>query len=61
LAPIQAKRMPMLFSSPVGAAITAGYWFLWALCRGCRSTSAVDLRRVAAAAVGEQKSANKYR
>ena len=24
----QAKRMPMLFSPMIGAAITAGYWFL---------------------------------
>jgi type VI protein secretion system component VasF len=24
----QAKRMPMLFSLTIGAAITAGYWFL---------------------------------
>ncbi len=23
----QAKRMPMLFSPTIGAAITAGYWF----------------------------------
>jgi hypothetical protein len=28
----QAKRMPMLFSPTIGAAITAGYWFLWASC-----------------------------
>ncbi|MGB9389238.1 MAG: hypothetical protein WCB70_04475, partial [Xanthobacteraceae bacterium] len=25
----QAKRMPMLFSPTIGAAIAAGYWFLW--------------------------------
>ena len=25
----QAKRMPMLFSPTIGAAITGGYWFLW--------------------------------
>jgi len=25
----QAKRMPMLFSPTIGAAVTAGYWFLW--------------------------------
>jgi hypothetical protein len=24
----QAKRMPMVFSPTIGAAITAGYWFL---------------------------------
>ena len=29
----QAKRMPMLFSPTIGAAITAGYWFLRALSR----------------------------
>ena len=28
----QAKRMPMLFSPTIGAAITAGYWFLRARC-----------------------------
>jgi hypothetical protein len=25
----QVRRMPMLFSPTIGAAITAGYWFLW--------------------------------
>jgi beta-phosphoglucomutase-like phosphatase (HAD superfamily) len=25
----QAKRMPMLFSPTIGAAVTASYWFLW--------------------------------
>ena len=30
----QAKHMPMLFSPTVGAAITAGYWFLWVRCPG---------------------------
>jgi hypothetical protein len=29
----QAKRMPMLFSPTIGAAITAGYRFLWVRCR----------------------------
>jgi hypothetical protein len=24
----QAKQMPMIFSLTIGAAITAGYWFL---------------------------------
>jgi hypothetical protein len=28
----QAKRMPMLFSPTIAAAITAGYWFLWVRC-----------------------------
>jgi hypothetical protein len=34
----QAKRMPMLFSPTVGAAITAGYWFLRARCPACRTS-----------------------
>ena len=40
----QAKRMPMLFSPTIGAAITAGYWFLWVCCPACRTTNAIDLR-----------------
>jgi hypothetical protein len=40
----QAKRMPMLFSPTIGAAITAGYWFLWVCCPACRTTNATDLR-----------------
>ena len=40
----QAKRMPMLFSPTIGAAVTAGYWFLWVRCPGAtpqtRSTCA---------------------
>jgi beta-phosphoglucomutase-like phosphatase (HAD superfamily) len=28
----QAKRMPILFSPTIGAAVTAGYWFLWVVC-----------------------------
>ena len=39
----QAKRMPMLFSPTIGAAITAGYWFLWVRCPACRSTSSINL------------------
>jgi hypothetical protein len=39
----QAKRMPMLFSPTIGAAIKAGYWFLWVCCPACRTTSAIDL------------------
>ena len=42
----QAKRMPMLFSPTIEAAITAGYWFLWARCQACRTTGNVDLRRL---------------
>ena len=34
----QAKRMPMLFSPTIGAAITAGYWFLRARCPACRKS-----------------------
>ena len=40
----QAKRMPMLFSPTIGAAITARYWFLWVRCPACRTTQALDLR-----------------
>ena len=40
----QAKRIPMLFSPTIGAAITAGYWFLRARCPACRPTGDVDLR-----------------
>jgi hypothetical protein len=40
----QAKRMPMLFSPTIGAAITAGYWFLRARCPACHTTGDVDLR-----------------
>ena len=40
----QAKRMPMLFSPTIGAAITAGYWFLRARCPACRTNGDVDLR-----------------
>jgi hypothetical protein len=40
----QAKWMPMLFSPTIGAAITAGYWFLWVRCPACRTTNAIDLR-----------------
>ena len=40
----QAKRMPRIFSPTIGAAITAGYWFLWVRCPACRTTNAIDLR-----------------
>jgi len=40
----QVKRMPMLFSPTIGAAVTAGYWFLWVRCPACRTTNAIDLR-----------------
>jgi beta-phosphoglucomutase-like phosphatase (HAD superfamily) len=40
----QGKRMPMLFSPTIGAAITAGYWFLWVHCPARRTINALDLR-----------------
>ena len=40
----QAKRMPMLFSPTIGAAIAARHWFLWVRCPACRTTNAIDLR-----------------
>jgi hypothetical protein len=36
--------MPMIFSPTIGAAITAGYWFVWVRCPACRTTNAIDLR-----------------
>jgi hypothetical protein len=40
----QAKRMPMLFSPTIGAAIAARYWYLWVRCPACRTMNAIDLR-----------------
>ena len=40
----QAAHIPMLFSPTIEAAITAGYWFLWARCPACRTTGDIDLR-----------------
>jgi hypothetical protein len=40
----QAKRMPMLFSPTIGAAIASRHWFLWVRCPACRTTNAIDLR-----------------
>jgi hypothetical protein len=40
----QQKRMPMLFSPTIGAAIAAGFWFLWVRCPACRTINAIDLR-----------------
>jgi hypothetical protein len=40
----QARRMPMLFSPTIGAAIAAQYWFLWIRCPACRTINAIDLR-----------------
>jgi hypothetical protein len=40
----QTIRAPMILSPTIGAAITAGYWFLWVCCPACRTTNAIDLR-----------------
>jgi hypothetical protein len=40
----QAKRMPMLFSPTLKAAIRARHWYLWVRCPACRTTTAIDLR-----------------
>ena len=40
----QALRAPMIFSPTIGAAIKAGYWFLWVRCPACRTVNAIDLR-----------------
>jgi hypothetical protein len=42
----QARRMPLLFAPTIGAAITARCWYLWVRCPGCRTTQAVDLRKI---------------
>jgi hypothetical protein len=39
-----AKRMPLIFSPTISAAVTAGYWFLWVRYPACRTMSAIDLR-----------------
>jgi hypothetical protein len=38
------RQMPMLFAPTIGAAIAAGYWFLWVRCPACRTINAIDLR-----------------
>src|SRR5690242_5522012 len=40
----QARSMPMLFAPTIGAAIAAGFWFLWVRCPACRTINAIDLR-----------------
>ena len=42
----QEHHMPTLFPPTIGAAITARHWFLWVRCPACRTTAAVDLRRI---------------
>jgi hypothetical protein len=40
----QAIGAPIIFSPTIGAAVTAGYWFLWVRCPACRTINAIDLR-----------------
>jgi hypothetical protein len=40
----QEKRMPILYSPTIGAAILARYWFLWVRCPACHTINAIDLR-----------------
>ena len=40
----QARRMPVLFSPTIGAAVAARYWFLWVRRPACRTIQVVDLR-----------------
>jgi hypothetical protein len=40
----QERRMPILFAPTIGAAIAAGFWFLWVRCPACRTINAIDLR-----------------
>jgi hypothetical protein len=40
----QALHASMIFSPTIGAAIRAGYWFLWVHCPACRTINAIDLR-----------------
>jgi hypothetical protein len=40
----QTLGAPMIFSPTIGAAIRAGYWFLWVRCPACRTINAIDLR-----------------
>lgn len=40
----QARRMPLLFSPTVGAAIASRHWWLWVRCPACRTTNSIDLR-----------------
>jgi hypothetical protein len=42
----QALRAPKIFSPTIGAAIKAGYWFLWVRCPACRTINAIDLRKL---------------
>ena len=47
----QAISAPMIFSPTIGAAIRAGYWFLWMCCPACNAIDLRTLDRHPAAAV----------
>ena len=38
----QGVSAPIIFSPTIGAAIKAGYWFLWVRCPACQTMSAID-------------------
>jgi hypothetical protein len=38
------ERQALRASPTIGAAIRAGYWFLWVRCPACRTINAIDLR-----------------
>jgi hypothetical protein len=38
--------MPLLFAPTIGAALAARYWFLWVRCPACRTSQAIDLRKI---------------
>jgi hypothetical protein len=40
----QARRMPLLFSPTIGAALASRHHFLWLYCPACRTTRDIDLR-----------------
>jgi len=40
----QARRMPMLFSPTIEAALASRHWCLWVRCPACRTTQSIDLR-----------------
>jgi hypothetical protein len=51
----QAKRMPMLFSSTIGAAIGARYWFLWVRCPACRTINTSTCARSTVTGIGSHE------
>lgn len=40
----QARRMPMLFTPTIGAALASRYHFLWVYCPACRTMRDIDVR-----------------